>query len=166
MAKAKKRAPSASIDALVEQNLPAAMTNYQNSLTIRDRLAKADPSNAGWQRDLSVIYDNVGDVQMKEGKLAEALTSFENSLAIRDRLTKSDPANAGWQHDLVISHAKVGSLLAEQGETALALKTFRQGREIVASLKEKSPDSARPSKELAWFDGEIARLQKATATRW
>jgi hypothetical protein len=56
-------------------------------------------------------------------------------------------------------------LLAQQGESALALETFRQGREIVARLKEKSPDSARPSKELAWFDGEIARLRKATAPR-
>jgi hypothetical protein len=29
---------------------------------ISSRLAKADPGNAGWQRDLSVSYNKVGDV--------------------------------------------------------------------------------------------------------
>ena len=36
-----------------------------DSLAIRDRLAKSDPGNAGWQRDLSVSLDKVGDVQWR-----------------------------------------------------------------------------------------------------
>jgi hypothetical protein len=60
-----------------------------------DRLAKADPGNAGWQRDLSVSYDRVGDVLVPQGNLPEALTSFRDGLAIRDRLVKADPGNAG-----------------------------------------------------------------------
>jgi hypothetical protein len=31
-------------------DLAAALTSYQASLAIRERLAKADPGNAGWQR--------------------------------------------------------------------------------------------------------------------
>ena len=34
-----------------------------------ERLAKSDPGNAGWQRDLSVSYDKVGDVQVAQGNL-------------------------------------------------------------------------------------------------
>ena len=41
-----------------------------------ERLAKADPNNAGWQRDLSVSYAKVGDVQVAQGDLAGALKSF------------------------------------------------------------------------------------------
>jgi len=34
-------------------DLAAALKAYQDSLAIRDRLAKSDPGNAGWQHDLS-----------------------------------------------------------------------------------------------------------------
>ena len=53
--------------------LPAALIAYQASLTIGDRLAKADPGNTGWQRDLSVSYDKIGDVQVAQGNLPAAL---------------------------------------------------------------------------------------------
>jgi len=40
---------------LVEQgNLPEALATYKASLAIAERLAKADPGNAGWQRPLGV----------------------------------------------------------------------------------------------------------------
>jgi len=39
-------------------SLANANVDYQASLAIRDRLAKADPGNAGWQRDLSVRMEN------------------------------------------------------------------------------------------------------------
>ena len=56
-----------------------------------ERLAQADPNNAGWQRDLSVSYDSIGDVQVTQGNLPEALKSFRASLAIRERLAQADP---------------------------------------------------------------------------
>jgi hypothetical protein len=46
-------------------NLVAALTSYQASLAIAARLAEADPDNAGWQRDLSVSHNKIGDVQMR-----------------------------------------------------------------------------------------------------
>ena len=39
----------------------------------RDRQAKSDPGNAGWQRDLSVSLNKVGDVKTAQGDLAGAL---------------------------------------------------------------------------------------------
>jgi tetratricopeptide (TPR) repeat protein len=91
-------------DVQVEQaDLPAALKSYQDALAIADRLAKADPGNAGWQRDLSVSQDKVGDVQVAQGDLPAALKSYQDGLAIRDRLAKADPGNAGWQRDLFVS---------------------------------------------------------------
>jgi hypothetical protein len=43
-------------DVLVAQgNLPEALKTYRDGLAIADRLAQADPGNAGWQRDLIVL---------------------------------------------------------------------------------------------------------------
>ena len=65
-------------------------------------LLAGNPGNAGWQHDLSVSYDKVGDVQVAQGDLAGALKSFRDSLAIRERLAQSDPGHAGWQRDLSV----------------------------------------------------------------
>jgi len=44
-------------DVLVAQgNLPGALEAFRRSLALRERLAAADPGNAGWQRDLWVSY--------------------------------------------------------------------------------------------------------------
>ena len=89
-------------------DLAAALTSYQASLDdLSSGWPKADPGNAGWQRDLSVSHDRIGDVQQAQGDLAAALTSYQASLAIRERLAKADPGNAGWQRDLALSYGRV-----------------------------------------------------------
>ncbi|MEL4383171.1 tetratricopeptide repeat protein, partial [Shewanella algae] len=80
------------------------------SLAIAERLAKTDPGNADWQRDLSVTYNRVGDVQQAQGDLSAALTSYQASLAIAERLAKADAGNAGWQRDLSVTYNRVGDV--------------------------------------------------------
>jgi tetratricopeptide (TPR) repeat protein len=53
-------------------NLAAALTSYQTSRSIAERL---DPGNAGWQRDLSVSQERIGNVQQAQGDLAAALAT-------------------------------------------------------------------------------------------
>jgi tetratricopeptide (TPR) repeat protein len=88
---------------VAQGNLPEALKSYKDSLAIRDRLAKSDPGNMDWQRDLSISYGRVGGVQEAQGDLSEALKTFRDGLAIRDRLAKSDPGDSGLQRDLSAS---------------------------------------------------------------
>jgi hypothetical protein len=74
---------------VAQGNLPEALKSFRDGHAIADRLAKADPGNTEWQRDLSVSYEKTGDVLVAQGNLPEALKSFRDSLAIRDRLAKS-----------------------------------------------------------------------------
>ena len=127
---------------------------------IFERLAKADPGNAGWQRDLSVSHERIGDVQVAQGNLPAALTSFQASLGIRERLAKADPGNAGWQRDLALSFGNVAMIDAQQGAGEKALGAFRQGRDIIAQLGRQSPDNATLPGDLAWFDHQIAAQSK------
>ena len=113
-----------------------------------ERLAKADPSNAGWQRDLSVSYDKVGDVLVAQGNLTEALKSFRDGLAIRERLAKADPDNAGWQRDLSVSYNKVGDVLVAQGNLTEALKSFHDGLAISERLAKADPSNAGWQRDL------------------
>jgi eukaryotic-like serine/threonine-protein kinase len=90
--------------------LTAALSTYQASQSLANRLAQSDPSNAGWQRDLSVSYEKVGDVQLAQGELAGALQSYRGSLMIRERLARFDPGNAAWQRDLAVSYSKLATV--------------------------------------------------------
>ena len=42
---------------VAQGNLPEALQSYRDELAIMERLAKSDPGNADWQRDLSVSYN-------------------------------------------------------------------------------------------------------------
>jgi hypothetical protein len=42
---------------VAQGNLPEALKSYQADLAIAERLARSDPGNVGWQRDLSVWFD-------------------------------------------------------------------------------------------------------------
>ena len=57
--------------------LEGELKSYNDSLAIVARLAKSDPGNAEWQRDLSVSYNKVGDVQKAQGDLTGALKSYQ-----------------------------------------------------------------------------------------
>jgi hypothetical protein len=72
--------------------------------------AAADPANAGWQRDLSVSHNRLGDVAVAAGDLAAARAAYQASLDIRVRLAAADPANAQWQSDLAYVEGKVRDL--------------------------------------------------------
>jgi len=65
-------------DVLVAQgNLPGALASFKDSLAIRDRLAKADPNNAGWQRDVWVSYWRLASF----GTISERRTRWEMVIA-------------------------------------------------------------------------------------
>lgn len=65
-----------------QKDLPGALTSYRISLAIREKLAKADPTNAQWQTDhasclakvAQTISSASGDKQEVKGLVAYGLT--------------------------------------------------------------------------------------------
>ncbi len=124
-------------------HLPEALKAYRDSLAIAERLAKADPGNAGWQRDLSVSYDKVGDVLVAQGTLPEALKAYRDSLAIRERLAKADPGNAGWQVDVAFSYWR----LAQHGD-----EPKEHWRKVVGILQRLNDEGRLAPTYKKWLD--------------
>jgi tetratricopeptide (TPR) repeat protein len=145
------RVPLAEIDPLCRR-----------ALAIRERLAQSDPGNAGWQRDLTVAYDRVGNLQVAQGDLAGALKSYRDSLTIRDRLAQSDPGNVGWQRDLWVSYIKVGGMKVAQGDRAGALKSYSDSLAIADRLAKSDSGNAGWQRDLSVaynFVGDVELAQ-------
>ena len=126
---------------VAQGKLAEALKSFKDGLAIGDRLAKADPNNAGWQRDLSVSYDKVGDVLVAQGNLAEALKP-SRTVSQSHRLAKADPNNAGWQRDLSVSYNKVGDVLVAQGNLARSPEEL-QGRPRHRPSRQGRPQQRR-----------------------
>jgi tetratricopeptide (TPR) repeat protein len=133
----------------------------QDGLAIAERVAAADPSDAGFQRDLAISYRLVGDVLAKHGNLAAALKYQRDALAIFENLANADPGNRRWQGDLASSHGWVGFVLHRQGEAAQALTEYLQAREIAARAQEKSAGDWdwKLADEIDWYESQIENLQ-------
>ena len=72
--------------------LDPALAGYRAAQASAEGKTKADPGNAGWQRDLSVSYNRIGDVLVAQGNLPEALKSYRDGLAIATVWRRPTPA--------------------------------------------------------------------------
>ena len=135
--------------AIAYGDLAAALAAYRASLAIAERLAAADPSNAAWQRDLSVSHNRLGDVLVAQGQLDDALAAYRAGLAIAERLAAADPSNAAWQRDLSVSHNRLGDVLVAQGQLEDALAAYRAGLAIAERLAAADPSNAAWQRDLS-----------------
>jgi tetratricopeptide (TPR) repeat protein len=142
-------------------DLGGALQSYRGTISVISRLARSDPSNARWQRDLSVIYEKIGGVQEAQGDLAGALKSYSDSLAIRERLARSDPSNAGWQRDLSVSYSKIGDVQQAEGNLAGALKSYSDSFAIIERLAKSDPGNAGWQRDLSASYSKIGDVQQA-----
>jgi hypothetical protein len=95
---------------VAQGNLGAALTSYQASLTIAERLAKSDPGNAGWQRDLSVSYAKLANIYLKTEQSIKAREALSTGRDIIAPLVTQFPDQAQWKHLLAWFDQKIAAL--------------------------------------------------------
>jgi hypothetical protein len=76
-----------------------ALTSYQASLAIRERLAKANPGNTGWQRDLALSYGRIALIERRQGARDRAIKAFEQGRDIIAQLVRRAPDNTTLSND-------------------------------------------------------------------
>ena len=142
-------------------NLNGATKSCKEAVAAGEKLARHDPGNAQWQRDLSVIYERLGDVQRAQGDLAGALASYRQSLTIAEKLARQDPGNAQRQRDLSVSYEKLGDVQRAQGDLAGALASCRQSLTIAEKLARQDPGNAEWQRDLSVIYERLGEVQQA-----
>jgi hypothetical protein len=77
---------------------------------IAERPAQSDPGNAGWQRDLAVSHERIGDVEPDRDNPTEARTAFERALAIYESLLRANPENTFFLVSSTVPLMRLGDL--------------------------------------------------------
>jgi tetratricopeptide (TPR) repeat protein len=123
--------------AVAQGKLEEAARAYGDALAIRKRLAAGDPSNAEWQRDLSVSYNKVGDLAKAQGKLEEAARYYGDGLAIAKRLAAGDPSNAEWQRDVYVFYFNLAGLAERRNKPDEVRGYCKEAFDILSGMEKR-----------------------------
>ncbi|MET0538959.1 MAG: hypothetical protein ABWZ64_13625 [Xanthobacteraceae bacterium] len=102
---------------------------------------------------------------MAQGNLSEALQAYQLGLHIREHLDARDPRNAEWREELASTYVSVIALHMKLGDAKEALIQLHKGHEVIAQLITSAPGNPQWQKNLAWFEGQIARLENQEAEK-
>ena len=139
-----------------------ALRAFEESLAIRELLARENPSVTQFQSDLAQSHNRIGILQRATGRPAEALESYKQARAILERLARENPSVIQLQRDLAVSHDYIGMLQSETGRPADALASLAEFRAILARLAGENPSVKQFQSDLAISHNNIGNLQSAT----
>lgn len=107
----------------------------QETLTAMQRLVDQVPTDAEWQRNLSVSHERVGDLLMAQGDLEGAREHYQSDLEIAERLVQSDPNNAVWQRDPSVSYNRMAMLSLASRHEREAVQWLRTCLELLQAMR-------------------------------
>ena len=124
-------------------NLQESGRAYEQSLAIREQLARDHPEVTRFQVDVAQTHNNIGLQQDMMGRRAEALASHQRAREIRERLVRDHPTVDQFQADLAWSDQNIGFVQMEMDRLAEAEASHQRAlviRERLARKDHRRPD--------------------------
>lgn len=125
-----------------------AEASYHKALVLLESLTAAEPANREAMRYLSLSYQNLGRVQMRNSKWNESLENQRRAVAISEELLKVNPSNSQYRSLLADNYLHLGEALYQRDRGATiadhhqAIEYFRKALAIHSSLVESEPNDA------------------------
>jgi tetratricopeptide (TPR) repeat protein len=108
---------------MAQGNLVEALTTYQKGLAIIERLAKAEPDNTDWQRDLVATYGRSGEALNRQGEMTLALDVLSRGRAIATRLKELLPDDGQISYHLSSFDSDIAKLKRQEASNTQAIKS-------------------------------------------
>jgi tetratricopeptide (TPR) repeat protein len=133
-------------------NLDASIDSHRQALAIAQTLAKADPANVRWQRDLMLDNSKVGQLLMAKGSKEDALTNYRDALSVAKTMGDKDQTTPDWQSNRAMIDSNIGALMMGLGNSDDALVAYRDGLTIAKALTVRDPHNVE------WQTGLVIAL--------
>jgi serine/threonine protein kinase len=144
-----------------------ALRSYQEAADLLEPLV-ARTHDHSQRRDLAIVYNNLGNVQVEIGRFEEALKAHEKALGLRRGLADEFPGEEKWLAHLSYSEHNLGWVESKLGQTESALAHYRRAAELREKFLALSPTEPYRRSELAstlcnlgWLLGSTGRKQEA-----
>jgi tetratricopeptide (TPR) repeat protein len=112
-------------------------------------------------RELSVKFANLGDLQLTSGKMREAKEYYRKALAVSEDLCQRIPDNTVFTSDLAVILEKMGDILRKQSDNEQAGTYYERSLTLCEGLYRKSPGKPEFVKYLAISHYKMAAFYEA-----
>jgi len=94
---------------------------YRKSLATREALARAEPANTGYQRDVSVSYERLADLAVARGEAAQAEELYRKAASRRRAVFAREPERVDLAEELAVALALSTRVLPDSAFPAEAV---------------------------------------------
>lgn len=142
-------------------NIDGALVAYRAALRLGESLARRDPSNTGWQYQISISQTAIGDMLKARGDIRGSLVAYQAGLAIQISLANREPTNATWKRSVALSHDRIGDMLTLQGDRDRALTAYEAALTIADELSQLDPTDTGWQRDLSVSQNKIGDMRSA-----
>jgi serine/threonine-protein kinase len=141
--------------------------DYRQSLTIREKLVKADTHSVPFKKGLVDSHQKIGDMLLHlKGK--EALDTvreeYKAAHGLQTELYDQNPSNKEMQQALASSFYRLGTVAARFGEKPESQKYFQECMKLRDVLAKGDPTNLYKQVELALAQARCGEVEKVAAT--
>jgi tetratricopeptide (TPR) repeat protein len=129
---------------------------FEESVRIQEHLVKRNAADDAAYRNLSVVYNKIGEIRQQQRETAQALDCFLKSLKIRERLSAAKPEHPDFQYDLAAAHAKLASVYNQLQQRDQELDALQRGKLIMDRLVKLAPENLQWKQQCEWFDAKTS----------
>jgi len=137
---------------------PDAIQSYTESIAIRERLARAHPTGARYEKGLAGSHNNLGNLLLNTGDPAGALKSLLRANELQERAVRANPADIDCQRDLAKTHYNIGLVLNRTNRLDEAMEWYRRALAIFDGIERGNPSASGYQADLANTHNNIGYL--------
>ena len=145
-----------------------ALGAYRRSLEIREKLAKDNPENEDIRLELSVSYNNIGNVLLSENDAAGALREYKEALEIREKLAETSKVNdPKWQRAVYFSLLNISDVFVKKQDYDAAISNAQAAAKIADDMVQRDASNPTWHNDLKSANDEVDLLKslKSSATK-
>ena len=137
-------------DMLLEQrDLAGALKEFEENLSISERLGHSFPDNLDAQRGIAVAHERLGFVRLKQGNASQAARDYEQELTIASGLTRKDNENFSWARDEALANEGLGDVSSQARQFTKAYEYYGQYLKAIEHALGKAKSNVRIQREVA-----------------
>jgi tetratricopeptide (TPR) repeat protein len=143
--------------------LPEALSELQQGLTIRQRLADGDPENGDYQNEVFLSLLSLSDLYRHDHNRQQAIAMLSKALALLEPVAARDPGSGLWQGNLSTIYQRLGDLYVGEGDREKAADAFQHDLALREKLAEANPERDEWQQYLANSYnrmGDVRRMDK------
>ncbi len=135
-----------------------ALKHYTRANAISQKLATENPDDSELQRDLSVSYESIGDVQQQLGDLKLAEAAYMNSLLISERQVAQSPNDHDLKRDVAFGFEKLGDVRLAREQVDLAKTAYVRCHQLYTENAQAKPENSILQRDLLVAQSKLGNV--------